>query len=36
MRKAKIGLIGCGGMARDAHLPTIEELAKKGGVHYEF
>ena len=29
MRKARIGLIGCGGIARHSHLPTIEELAKR-------
>ena len=34
MRKAKIGLIGCGGIARGAHLPTIEELAKRGVLDF--
>ncbi|MBM3242746.1 Gfo/Idh/MocA family oxidoreductase [Candidatus Poribacteria bacterium] len=34
MRKAKIGLIGCGGIAGGAHLPTIEALAKRGVLDF--
>ena len=34
MRKAKLGLIGCGGIARHSHLPVIEELAKRGALSF--
>jgi predicted dehydrogenase len=34
MRKAKLGLIGCGGIARHSHLPAIGELAKRGALDF--
>ena len=34
MPKPRIGLIGCGAVARRWHLPTLSELAKKGALNF--
>ncbi|HID57384.1 TPA: Gfo/Idh/MocA family oxidoreductase [Candidatus Poribacteria bacterium] len=34
MKRAKLGLIGCGGIARHSHLPTIGELTRKGALDF--
>jgi len=34
MRKAKLGLVGCGGIARHSHLPAIHQLAKRGVLSF--